>query len=291
MLKITFSTNDTNEDDDSNNVEERNARFFEGCTDLHGKNINVLHLACQEGLTQTVEYILTEDPKQINFKSASGWTPFMTACEAGYTDVIQKILDKVDDKTRLQLFDFVCESGSAIHAAVTGQKPLETVKFLVEKLEEIAVDEGETDYVEKVLNKKDLSHVHPLFLSVFSGNYDVTKFLIDSGSDPMASYDHNGATILHICGERGYNEITTLICKQAPQMMFEQDEEGQTPLHVVCDWDYLDVLKTFCDTIDGHMAKVNGDDQNFEPTADDSDDSNASDEKEQRPLRSNAAQS
>lgn len=59
MLKIVFNT-DENEDDPNQeeNSEKREERFFEGYIDLHGQDINVLHLACQEGLTQTVKYII-----------------------------------------------------------------------------------------------------------------------------------------------------------------------------------------------------------------------------------------
>lgn len=79
-----------------------------------------------------------------------------------------------------------------------------TTRFLVEKLEEISIDEGEPDYLETVLNRKDLSDIHPLFLSVFSGNLEITKYLLEQGSDPMLASDKNGVTLLHICAERGY---------------------------------------------------------------------------------------
>ena len=85
---------------------------------------------------------------------------------------------------------------------------------------------------------------------MFCGNIELTKLLLENGADPMKASDSNGVSLLHICAERGYNEIAMLICDVAPELVLEQDDEGNTSLHVVCDWDYLDVLKTLCDTID-----------------------------------------
>ena len=60
-----------------------------------------MHLACQEGLIQTVKFILETDPRQVGFKTAAGWTPLMTACEAGHTDVITLIMEAVEKKIEL----------------------------------------------------------------------------------------------------------------------------------------------------------------------------------------------
>ena len=90
---------------------------------------------------------------------------------------------------------------------------------------------------------------------MFQGNIEVTKLLIDQGADPEAASDANGVTLLHICAERGYDELAKLICKAAPRLIFQSDSDGNTAMHVVCDWDYLDVLKTFCECIDGELEK------------------------------------
>lgn len=113
-----------------------------------------------------------------------------------------------------------------------------------------AIEDCLPDFVENILNKKDLSGIHPLFLSVFQGNTDVTKALLEEGADPMQASDPNGVTLLHICAERGYSELCALICVVSPLLVFEKDREGNTALHVVCDWDYLDIVKTLCDVAD-----------------------------------------
>ena len=120
------------------------------------------------------------------------------------------------------------------------------------------MDEDDPDYVENSVNRKDQSHIHPLFLAVFAGNIELTKALLKQGSDPMQASDSNNVTLLHICAERGYSEITNLICDTAPKLIFEKDNEGNTPLHVVCDWDYLEIIKKFCDTMDAQLELANG---------------------------------
>ena len=127
--------------------------------------------------------------------------------------------------------------------------------MLIEKYEAISVDDGEPDYIEKMMNLKDESGIHPLFLAVFQGNTEVTKIMLQQGADPMIASDPNGVTLLHICAERGYSEIAKMICQAAPTLIFQSDADGNTALHVVCDWDYIEILKTFCDCIDSQIEQ------------------------------------
>ena len=62
-----------------------------------------------------------------------------------------------------------------------------------------------------MVNKKDLSGIHPIFLSCFSGNFEVTLLLIKSGADLTQAYNETGTTPLHICAERGFHEIAELL--------------------------------------------------------------------------------
>lgn len=91
---------------------------------------------------------------------------------------------------------------------------------MIEKYEEISVDDGDPDYVEKMVNMKDDSKIHPLFLATFMGNKEVTKFLLAQGADPLSASDQNGVTLLHICAERGYSELASLLCSTSPSLVF-----------------------------------------------------------------------
>ena len=87
MLQLVFTADAPDE-----NYEYEESLYGEA--GKHAKNINMLHLACQEGLLNTAKFIVKRDPDQLNFKSASGWTPLMTACEAGSTNVIEMIYEE-----------------------------------------------------------------------------------------------------------------------------------------------------------------------------------------------------
>ena len=84
---------------------------------------------------------------------------------------------------------------------------MDTTAYLIELYEAISIDEGDPEYLETMVNKKDLAHTHPLFLAVFQGHSDLTKELLDQGSKPELASDENGVTLLHICAERGYTKI------------------------------------------------------------------------------------
>ena len=73
----------------------------------------------------------------------------MNACEAGEIEAIELLI-----AFELDQIDYVCESGSAIHAAITGKDPFNTVSFLLDQKPSIA-------------NLVDLSGVTPLYLASF----------------------------------------------------------------------------------------------------------------------------
>ena len=52
----------------------------------------------------------------------------MIACEAGHVEIIELIVSK----KQILLYDCVSDTGTPLHAAITGRKPLETVKALIE---------------------------------------------------------------------------------------------------------------------------------------------------------------
>ena len=52
----------------------------------------------------------------------------MIACEAGHVEIIELLVRKMPQL----LYECICETGTPLHAAITGKKPLETVKALIE---------------------------------------------------------------------------------------------------------------------------------------------------------------
>ena len=64
----------------------------------------------------------------------------------------------------------------------------------------------------------------------------------------MASNKEN-VSLLHICAERGFEEIAKFIISKSPQLVFEVDErKGNSPLHVATEWDYIELVKLFAES-------------------------------------------
>lgn len=203
--------------------------------DPHRSDINVLHVACQEGLVETTEFILQKRADLIHGKSQAQWTPLMNACERGQLEVIEVLLE-----FDIQQLKFKSENGMPLHSAISGKQPVTTVEFLIQFLRE-----KEPDSLIQFLNSPDESGVTPLFLAVYTGNVDVCNALIEAGADPMQSTQK--VSPLHICAERGFHDISLALLTRSPELVKSVDEQGNTALHVACDWDQLKTIQYICE--------------------------------------------
>ena len=89
----------------------------------------------------------------------------MLACEAGHVEVIELLIEQAGEK----VLNHVCESGTPLHAAVLGQKPGEVLECLLD-----VIEESRELSLEQLVNRTDLSGIHPLVLTVHSGNLELT---------------------------------------------------------------------------------------------------------------------
>lgn len=133
----------------------------------------------------------------------------------------------------------VTEYGSAIHSAITGQKPLEIVTLLLDlinqKKEQISSDpEANT---KKLVNLADKSGVRPLFLACHTGDTKTVSFLLKCGADPVLARTKE-ASVLHVCAERNFHEICKLVVESAAKrLIYELDSDGNNALHTAAEWD------------------------------------------------------
>ena len=63
--------------------------------DFHRQEVNVLHIACQEGLYMSVKYLLKKFPELTHSQTQAKWTPLMIACEAGHVEIIELLVGKM----------------------------------------------------------------------------------------------------------------------------------------------------------------------------------------------------
>ena len=133
--------------------------------DFHRRDMTLLHLACQEGLYMTAQWILSRGRIYADKPTKSGWTPIMMACETGNVELIELLIDKAGE----EILDYVCKSGTPLHAAIIGQNPGQVMESILDVVEESSVIS-----LEELVNRKDLDGIHPLYLAVHSGNTELT---------------------------------------------------------------------------------------------------------------------
>jgi ankyrin repeat protein len=89
-----------------------------------------------------VKLIIGAYPQEVVKQTGSCWTPLMTASEAGHTEIIEFILSQapylwVDGEherviSQRELLFYKCLRGGPLHAAITGQHPVEALEALLE---------------------------------------------------------------------------------------------------------------------------------------------------------------
>ena len=151
----------------------------------------------------------------------------MLACEAGHVEIIELLIEKAGES----ILDYVCKSGTPLHATIIGQKPGDVLEAILDVVEDSSIVS-----LEDLVNRKDLEGIHPLYLAVHSGNTELTQILLDCGSDPfMATEPKHGTTLLHVAAELGMDEMAQIICDVSPELLDEREDiDSNTPLHVAC---------------------------------------------------------
>ena len=80
--------------------------------------------------------------------------------------------------------------------------------------------------------------------------------LIELGADATLRATKMSTT-LHICAERNFVELCSIILKKFPRLAFLVDEDGNTPLHVACEWNSIDIVELLYEFGGGsELAKI-----------------------------------
>jgi len=92
------------------------------------KRLTGLHIACERGRRDIVEYLLTLPQIQVNQKDSDGITPFHLGCEHGREEIVKILLE---DK-RVDVNPLESERWTPLYVACM-QKSEEIVKILLKK--------------------------------------------------------------------------------------------------------------------------------------------------------------
>jgi len=199
-----------------------------GETDLHRQEISLLHVACQENLVLTATFIAQKYPLMMRQQSQACWTPLMSACEQGNLEVIKVLVGTGGPS----LLEFASNGGTPLHAAIscniTASEPISSEKDEQDEKDEndeldftqrayhtvqllVQLYKHEGGEAKRLTNMKDLNGVSPLMLACFIGDTSIVEFLLENGADPLLASSPANVTVLHVCAERGFYGIASMI--------------------------------------------------------------------------------
>ncbi|XP_048251521.1 serine/threonine-protein phosphatase 6 regulatory ankyrin repeat subunit A-like [Haliotis rufescens] len=179
-------------------------------TDEYGDNI--LHVACDGGNAQIVEYIVSHNIVDINSADYVRRTPVMVAVLKGHKEVFDLFVSKgcdltVKDKNGDNILHVACDGGN-----------VQIVEYIVSHN---IVDINSADYVRRT----------PVMLSVLKGHKEVFDLLVNKGCD-LTEKDKNGDNILHVACDGGNVQIVEYIVSHNIVDMDSADYVRRTPVMV-----------------------------------------------------------
>jgi ankyrin repeat protein len=224
-----------------------------------------LHLLAQNGYSKAIEAILTHigknglnEMRKIIYtpeKSISGFTPFQTAINNGYLDVMKVFVEKGADVKAADN-----DGNTPLHwAAINGN--LDAVKYLVEKGADVkaannngwtplhlAAEKGHWDVVKYLVEKgADVKAANndgntPLHRAAINGNLDAVKYLVKKGAEVKAA-TNDGWTPLHLAAEKGHWDVVKYLVEEKGTDVKAANNDGWTPLHLAAEKGHWDVMK------------------------------------------------
>ena len=187
-----------------------------------GANINVragqilmgpLHVACAQGNSEVVNELIMAGAI-INSRNDKGETPLYTACEAGQTIIVSRLLQEPSIQLELVNTDF---DATALHMAC-----LKGHILIVNKL----------IYKGASINAQNKDGATPLFLACQEGYSQVVNTLLDHGAHiDTSAFD--GATPFHVAVTRGHIAIMRILQRRGAQIHLAKTS-SVTPLYSAC---------------------------------------------------------
>ncbi|XP_067653128.1 serine/threonine-protein phosphatase 6 regulatory ankyrin repeat subunit A-like [Haliotis asinina] len=171
---------------------------------------NILHVSCQGGNVEIVEYVIKHTCLYINSTDKNGITPLMLA--AGYRNNV--------------VFHFLIERGAdtlakdstnrnVLHWASQGGN-VKIVKYI---LTQNIID----------INGNDDNKMTPLLLAAYHGNSDVLELLIEKGANALA-VNRKSRNSLHLSCTGGHVDAAKYVLNQTSVDINSKDCEEMTPV-------------------------------------------------------------
>ena len=213
-----------------------------------------LHMACQNGSTDIVRYLVEEKKCGFNVANNKGELPLHLACKCMYgKEIVQLVsvgcdVNRQDEAGNTPLH-IACQNGST-----------DIVQYLVKERKcdfNVANNKGELPlhlacklkYYEIVrlvsvgcdVNRQDEAGSTPLHMACQNGSTDIVQHLVEERKCDFNVANNKGELPLHLACKLKYYEIVRLVSVGCD--VNRQDEAGSTPLHMACQNGSTDIVQ------------------------------------------------
>ena len=211
-----------------------------------------LHMACQNGSTDIVRYLVQERKCDLNVANNKGELPLHLACKLKYYEIVRLVSVGCDVNRQ-------DEAGNTpLHIACQNYK-IDSMMYLVKERKcdvNVSNNKGELplhlackhQYIKNIVrlvsigcdvNRQDEDGNTPLHIACQNGSIDIVQYLVEEKKCDLNVANNKGELPLHLActGElflhlHKFVEIVQLVSVGCD--VNRQDEAGNTPLHVAC---------------------------------------------------------
>ena len=127
---------------------------------------------------------------------------------------------------------------TVLHLVLTNKKYTEYLRLIISRLATLNQENAANEEIRNLINKKNYKEETPLLLSVYLGESEIVKQLINLGCDIPIIYTHLKSNLLHIAAQYGNSEMVSHILSRIkdPQQLCEMvschNPGDKTPLHI-----------------------------------------------------------
>lgn len=177
--------------------------------DAEGESdLRPLHLACLEGHSEIIRYLVEEHKADVNARDDDGWTSMHYTCLYGNLETVRFLVEDYDAET-----DFAEVDGwTPLHCAATNKGHVDVVRYLLEE------QNCDRDALVKKVNQ------NALHLAASEGSLNVVKYLVEEQGFDVNELSSDGDNSFLLAATYGQLEITRYFieecCAQDSQARF-----------------------------------------------------------------------
>ena len=246
-----------------------------------------LHVACWNGHTDIVRYLVSEQGCSTACENMSGDTPLHLACYNGRVDIVRYLVSKqgcstCQNKDGDTLLHEACSKGDlAMVKALTSGQDYKGACNCRNRVGDtplhLACCYGHTDIVRYLVSEQgcstaceNMSGDTPLHLACYNGHTDMVRYLVSEQGCSTTCQNKDGDTPLHFACS-GHTDIVRYLVSEQGCSTACENMSGNTPLHLACYNGHTDMVRylvseqgcsTACENMSGntplHLACYNG---------------------------------